>query len=283
MDMFSIISNSTNEEIFIDTFSGVGVGCTELNGCSKHGQCDFCTQKCTCDAGYGSPSDIIMKGRDIDGTCAPRVCPPGKAFAEVPINNTAHVTLAECSNVGICDRSSGECQCTAPYEGPACERLRCPNSCSGHGRCLSMKEIAHAYDTTMPKHKFDYDSASVSAMTNPLSTAWDSDMIFGCVCDSSWKVGYGPRQIQLSEYFGPDCSLKRCPRGDDPFTPHDEENCHLISQKGALGGYMGEAGNICHIDCSNRGVCDYSTGMCKCFEGSWGSNCGLIANQGTRQ
>ena len=33
---------------------------------------------------------------------------------------------------------------------------------------------------------------------------WDADAIQGCYCD--W--GYG----------GPDCSLKLCPRGDDPIT-----------------------------------------------------------------
>lgn len=33
---------------------------------------------------------------------------------------------------------------------------------------------------------------------------WDADMVYGCNCDDG--------------YFGPDCSLKDCPRGDDPFT-----------------------------------------------------------------
>lgn len=33
---------------------------------------------------------------------------------------------------------------------------------------------------------------------------WDADLLYGCNCDSG--------------YFGPDCSLKHCPTGDDPFT-----------------------------------------------------------------
>jgi hypothetical protein len=35
----------------------------------------------------------------------------------------------------------------------------------------------------------------------------------------------------------------------------------------------GEYGNLCQVDCSNRGICDYSTGKCTCFDGSWGVAC----------
>lgn len=35
----------------------------------------------------------------------------------------------------------------------------------------------------------------------------------------------------------------------------------------------GRYGNLCHVDCSNRGICDYRTGKCTCFTGSWGVAC----------
>ena len=35
---------------------------------------------------------------------------------------------AECSDVGVCDSSIGECSCPEGYEGRACERLSCPSS-----------------------------------------------------------------------------------------------------------------------------------------------------------
>jgi hypothetical protein len=42
----------------------------------------------------------------------------------------------------------------------------------------------------------------------------------------------------------------------------------------------GQVGNKCQVDCSNRGTCDYQTGVCKCYEGSWGEACEFIAGTG---
>ena len=36
-------------------------------------------------------------------------------------------------------------------------------------------------------------------------------------------------------------------------------------------------GNLCHVECSNRGLCNYNTGLCSCFKGWHGEACG---NQG---
>jgi hypothetical protein len=30
-----------------------------------------------------------------------------------------------------------------------------------------------------------------------------------CVCDSSWSVGIGAGQVQVAEFFGPDCSYRK--------------------------------------------------------------------------
>lgn len=70
------------------------------------------------------------------------------------------------------------------------------------------------------------------------STPWDSMKHVGCVCDLGYR--------------GPDCSLQECPTGDD-----------------VLGGYGANEGR----DCSGRGICDYSSGLCKCFTGYFGTRC----------
>ena len=49
-----------------------------------------------------------------------------------------------------------------------------------------------------------------------------------------------------------------------------------------VSGEKGRSGNICHIDCSNRGICDYHTGKCTCFPGSWGDACDKVAGAGRR-
>lgn len=38
--------------------------------------------------------------------------------------NNAHSKMAECSNVGVCDRETGTCKCSPPFTGAACERCK---------------------------------------------------------------------------------------------------------------------------------------------------------------
>ena len=127
--------------------------------------------------------------------------------------------------------------------------------------------------------------ARMASMTNalPLSNAttytgfdstvtWDGDMVYGCVCDSSWKVGLASGETQEPEWFGADCSLRHCPSGNDPRTgAADETDC--AGKLAKYGKGKGRVGNKCHVDCSNRGTCNYRTGQCACFDGYFGQAC----------
>jgi len=106
------------------------------------------------------------------------------------LSDTAHYYM-ECSNKGICDRSTGLCTCYDGYDGVSCQRASCPGypaSCSGHGVCKTIKQLAAA------------DNGNVYKL-------WDKDTTMGCECDNG--------------YYGPDCSLKECKHGIDPLYMDD--------------------------------------------------------------
>lgn len=102
------------------------------------------------------------------------------------LDNSAHYYM-ECSNKGVCDRSTGLCECFDGYDGVACQRASCPGypaSCSGHGVCKTAKQLA------------DADGGNVYKL-------WNKDATMGCECDAG--------------YFGPDCSQRSCKVGVDPL------------------------------------------------------------------
>jgi len=100
--------------------------------------------------------------------------------------NSGHYYM-ECSNKGVCDRASGGCSCYPGYDGVACQRASCPGypaSCSGHGVCKSIKQLAAS------------DNSNVYKL-------WDRDATMGCACDRGFS--------------GPDCSIQSCKVGVDPL------------------------------------------------------------------
>jgi len=100
---------------------------------------------------------------------------------------------------------------------------------------------------------------------------WDESRVYACHCESSWPVGLGAGETQEPEYFGPSCDNRHCPSGDDPQTPQDETDCYNVTASRSTA--KGLFGNKCHVDCSNRGECNYATGICKCYPGFTGHNC----------
>lgn len=115
------------------------------------------------------------------------------------LTQSAH-GYAECSNAGICNRTSGECNCYDMFDGAACSRMKCPGTvidddgnetyveCSGHGVCNNMRQLAR------------YEA-------NDDYKLWDRYKIQGCSCDKG--------------YFGGDCSQRQCGYGLDPLYSDD--------------------------------------------------------------
>lgn len=126
-------------------------------------------------------------------------------------NEEAHF-YNECSGKGLCDRAAGLCKCFDGYTGSACQRTTCPNDCSGHGVCLTVKEIAEGSRISGSTSGRNYRVTDYYAGTNVYTgvatsfeyNLWDADKNQACVCDRG--------------YFGADCSQRECPRGNDPLT-----------------------------------------------------------------
>lgn len=236
------------------------MGCASLNYCNGHGRCVAVTRgspsvTCECFRGWGHPSDVAT---DHMLDCSQRTCPLGIATSDIPTSPTAAHPLRECSNNGLCDRETGECHCFGSWVGGACERRSCPKQCSGHGQCMVMAELATRPDA------FPLAAANGTNLTS-YRRAWDASVGVACLCDSTWAVGLGPGETQAAEWFGPDCSLRRCPSGDDPLTVVDETDC--TNKSG------GAVGNLCHAECAHRGICNTRTGVCACFDGFAGAAC----------
>merc|ERR1712151_759451 len=100
----------------------------------------------------------------------------------------------ECSSRGTCDYATGQCKCFDGFEGRGCRRTTCPNSCSGHGRCLSNKDKNSQY------YSFNY----------PNDQMWDYKRTQTCKCDRG--------------YTGYDCNSRICPFGDDPTSDCGENS-----------------------------------------------------------
>ncbi|CAK9025940.1 Phenylacetaldehyde reductase (2-phenylethanol synthase), partial [Durusdinium trenchii] len=166
--------------------------------------------------------------------CSQRTCPHGYSWDSAPVAANSHHVYAECSNRGTCDRNTGVCQCFPGYEGKGCVRSSCPNQCSGHGKCKTLNEIAKLRSENTAWDSITEFSYSLIQYKN----AWDAEKMQGCECDAGFR--------------GADCSLIECPSAADP-----------------MGGLGKEAGR----ECAGRGICDYSKGECKCFQGYAGHDC----------
>jgi len=195
------IANSVNAEC-ANACNGHGK-CTayDMCICNRNWQGNDCNQR-VCQFGLAHvdtpKGDLDMSG-DITGPNHPivdnhPVYPYGttEQFPQMedtdlrPLSNSGHYYM-ECSNKGSCSRQTGECQCFDGYDGAACERASCPgfpNSCSGHGTCKTISQLAAA----------DYGN---------VYKLWDRDSTMGCDCDSG--------------YYGADCSLRDCKHGVDPL------------------------------------------------------------------
>jgi len=243
----------------------VGYAAAECpNACSGHGTCGA-KDSCSCYQNYqgndcsertcyfglahvDSPkgdlnADGLVSGPLTTVITGSEVYPWGTTEQFPNANSNEGHFYMECSNKGICDRKTGTCDCFDGYTGTACARAACPNDCSGHGTCESIKELAemrsfdtnaHDVSTTRAANSNtgqDYNAAIEESYSYDL---WDADKTMGCKCDPV--------------YYGADCSLKKCKYGVDPLFYDSTDGA--IHQTTVV--HLGSVGGCTAATCSNQ-------------------------------
>lgn len=174
------------------------------NGCSGHGVCEC--GFCLCYDNWGM-------GYELDnGDCSDRICPFEFAWVDTPDRNGDFHKYAECSNKGICNRETGECECFEGYEGKGCQRTACPNDCSGHGTCEYIQSLGYANSP----FNGDFRGQFVQDVQTFTYKKWDYQKSRACVCDP--------------EYGDVDCSKRLCPYGNDMMDARDDRTVALKYQ-----------------------------------------------------
>jgi len=194
----------------------------ELNGhtkdtCSGHGFCTNTATTCACYDGYHGI------------TCELQDCPMGRAWFDEPTaSDTAH-GLATCSNMGMCDRTTGLCACRDGYIGAACDIRDCDRdkttfeSCSGHGVCINTAQLFELFGYSYGNVTTDYIKAG--------GDNWDAFSWYHCLCSANIAAGfmadplrpsvgpaglitgYSPGALPIPGWSNWDCSKRNCPMG----------------------------------------------------------------------
>jgi len=178
--------------------SGASAVCP--NACSGHGTCGA-DDICNCYQNYGM-------GDEDSGDCSEMYCPFEIAWVDKPDHDGTFHKYAECSGKGICDRSIGECECFDGYSGKGCQRMSCPNDCSGHGTCeyieeLTFGSVAGEYFGDQIKTEPTIMSIVKTAKTfsDTADEMWDFHKSMACKCDPG--------------FIDVDCSRRMCPKAND--------------------------------------------------------------------
>lgn len=204
------------------------------NACSGKGNCGS-NDKCTCYVkSNGDPAYTYPD-------CSGRTCP--KAAAWVSTLSSLDLDSNHLSGNGTESLVGGIFNTYDGHELVECANAGICDRKSGECQCRSNYDGIACERTICPNKCsnsgvcFSLEQIATNAGAK-YETPWDAKMNTGCVCDPGRR--------------GPDCSQLECPSGND-----------VLKGSGASEGR----------DCSGRGACDYTQGICSCYSGYYGDSC----------
>lgn len=182
--------------------------------------------------------------------------------------------MKDCSGHGTCDHTAGQCQCVAPFTGPACETITCPADCSGNGACDQLTGLCTCDPGFVGK------SCLASTTCEAVEMDWWTSMD-----TEGWSTC--PRNTYITALYHRDCTALACVEmakcekacaGGTPRLPNDApEICYHAAWHDAMDqqGWARCAHGF-FLAGLYRSKCDslYCLELAKCCSikgGSWGS------------
>lgn len=138
----------------------------------RHGFYDSKAKKCRCYERY--------EGKN----CELQICEYGPSWSD---NGQTSV----CSDRGICNPSTGLCECLSGYSNDNCGISDCKNSCSGHGICVTDKEYYNDHVRNVTHDGSGYKISNSSIISDNMERRKQ------CICES----GYSGSDCSISIYI----------------------------------------------------------------------------------
>ena len=264
--------------------------CNLVKECSDQGVCDRATGLCECFPGFtGSACQRTACPDDCSGH---GTCRSNRDFAyDFAVSKTHQLMQSDLSTEAFNENYVATydgawdsnhlygCRCDRGYRGANCALIECPSNDDPLDDKCSKEEDEYTVENFQIQ-KFAATGAAgwSAAYVDSTSPEQKAD-----ACNTAENIGDKAKCEAVKGPFGGTCKFiaqktkpfiqaARCEQVGD-WTNHapGDKNSHFYNGKvyscfGAMAG----------MDCSGRGICDYSTGQCACFSGYSGTSCAKI-------
>ena len=268
--------------------------------CSDQGLCDRATGLCECFPGF--TGNACQRTACPDDCSGHGTCRSNKDFAYdfavakthqllQTTDSTEHFHAnykATYDNAWDSSHLYG-CLCDRGYRGANCALIECPSSNDPlDDKCSVSEEASDVENFQVQKFAATGSAGWVTAYAESTSTGQtETDP---CNTADNIADNSGVKCLAVTSKFGEKCaftaSVAADPSANPPVLAQPTKCVMPTPFKFVAGGdknnhfYQGKVyacfGAMAGMDCSGRGICDYSTGQCACFSGYSGTSCSDI-------